>query len=313
MLNFQPRPPRPADKGGLAMAQTATVSSAVAHADTAPTVRKITLSDLADALRKGVDDFLAMPSHVVFLCVLYPLAGLFFARIAFGYDLVPMLYPLAAGFALVGPLAAIGIYELSRRRERGLQASWKEAFGVLRSRSMPAIAALGAVLLAIFGAWLLAAQTIYETNFGTVPPVSLAQFATDILTTRAGWTLILLGNAVGFLFAVVVFMISAVSFPLLLDRRVSFSTAVGTSLEAIWENPLVMTVWAMIIAGLLLLGSLPLLMGLAIVLPVLGHSTWHLYRKVVDADGNPRPGQWPRRKARKSAADFPSALVPWTR
>jgi uncharacterized membrane protein len=295
------------------MARTATLAGTTAHTATVPTVRKITLSDLADALRKGVDDFLAMPSHVVFLCVLYPLAGLFFARIAFGYELVPMLYPLAAGFALVGPLAALGVYELSRRRERGLQASWTEAFGVLRSRSMPAIAALGGVLLAILGAWLLAAQTIYESNFGTVPPVSLTQFAADVLTTRAGWNLIVVGNTVGFLFAVAVFVISAVSFPLLLDRRVSFSTAIGTSLEAVWENPGVMTAWAIIIAGLLLLGSLPLFMGLAVVLPVLGHSTWHLYRKLVDADGNPRPGQWPRRKGRRFAADFPSALVPWTK
>ncbi len=295
------------------MAQTATLTSTATNAATAPTVRKITMGDLADALRKGVDDFLAMPSHVVFLCLLYPLAGLLFARVAFGYELVPLLYPLAAGFALVGPVAAIGLYELSRRREKGLSASWREAFGVLRSRSLPAIAALGGVLLAILAAWLLAAQTIYESNFGTVPPVSLTQFAADVLTTRAGWNLIVLGNAVGFLFAVAVFVISAVSFPLLLDRRVSFSTAVGTSLEAVWENPGVMTAWAIIIAGLLLLGSLPLLMGLAIVLPVLGHSTWHLYRKVVDADGSPRPGHWPRRKTRRSAADFPSALVPWTR
>jgi uncharacterized membrane protein len=295
------------------MARTATVAGTTVHADAAPIVRRITLSDLADALRKGVDDFLAMPSHVVFLCVLYPLAGLFFARIAFGYELVPMLYPLAAGFALVGPLAALGVYELSRRREKGLQASWVEAFGVLRSRSMPAIAALGGVLLAILGAWLLAAQTIYESNFGTVPPVSLTQFAIDVLTTPAGWNLILVGNAVGFLFAVAVFVISAVSFPLLLDRRVSFSTAIGTSLEVVWENLGVMTVWAIIIVGLLVLGSLPLLMGLAIVLPVLGHSTWHLYRKVVDAESNPRPGQRPRRKGRRFAADFPSALVPWTK
>jgi uncharacterized membrane protein len=295
------------------MAQTATLTSIATNAATAPTVRKITMGDLADALRKGVDDFLAMPSHVVFLCLLYPLAGLLFARIAFGYDLVPLLYPLAAGFALVGPVAAIGLYELSRRREKGLQASWQEAFGVFRSRSLPAIAALGCVLLAILGAWLLAAQTIYESNFGSVPPVSLTQFATDVLTTRAGWNLIVLGNALGFLFAVTVFVISAVSFPLLLDRRVSFSTAVGTSLEAVWKNPGVMTAWAIIIAGLLLLGSIPLLMGLAIVLPVLGHSTWHLYRKVVDADGSPRPGHWPRRRTRRSAADFPSALIPWTR
>jgi uncharacterized membrane protein len=295
------------------MARPQSLARGAFNSEPIPAVHRIGVQDLFDCLRKGVDDFLAMPSHVVFLTVIYPLAGLIFARLAFGYDLLPLVYPLAAGFALVGPVAAIGVYELSRRREKGLRASWREAFSVLRSRSLPAIAALAAVLMALFALWLLAAQSIYEYAFGGTPPISLAYFVNDLFTTSEGWKLILIGNAVGFLFAVAAFSISVVSFPLLIDRRVSFSAAVATSLEAVRVNPSVMAVWAIIIAALLFIGSLPLLVGLAVVLPVLGHATWHLYRKVVDADGSPRPGLRPRNRSRRFAADFPSVLVPWAR
>jgi uncharacterized membrane protein len=295
------------------MAQQATLTGIGLHGQSALAVRKIAVADLFDCLRRGIDDFMAMPSHVVFLSVIYPLAGVFFAYLAMGYDLLPLVYPLAAGFALVAPVAAIGVYELSRRREKGLHASWREAFGVFRSRSTPAIAALALTLLGLFVVWLLAAQTIYTYAFNGAQPVSLEQFIKDIFSTGEGWTLILIGNAVGFLFALAAFTISVVSFPLLLDRRVGFSAAVATSLEAVRVNPGVMAIWAAIIAALLAIGSLPFLIGLAVVLPVLGHATWHLYRKVVDADGTPRPGMWPRRKGRRYAADFPAVLVPWAR
>jgi uncharacterized membrane protein len=295
------------------MAQQATLTGVGFHAPSTPAVRRIAVADLFDCLRRGADDFLAMPSHVVFLTVIYPLAGIFFAYLAMGYDLLPLVYPLATGFALVAPVAAIGLYELSRRREGRLHASWREAFVVFRSRSMPAIAALAFTLLGLFAVWLLAAQTIYTYAFDGAQPVSLMQFVRDIFTTGEGWTLIVVGNAVGFLFAVAAFSISVVSFPLLLDRRVGFSAAVATSLEAVRVNPVPMAIWAAIIAALLALGSLPLLIGLAVVLPILGHATWHLYRKVVDAGDAPRSGAWPRRRGRRFAADFPSALVPWTR
>jgi uncharacterized membrane protein len=145
-----------------------------------PSVRRIGAADLRDALRMGIDDFMAMPSHVLFLGLVYPLAGIVFGRLALGYDMLPLMLPLIFGFALVGPVAAIGLYELSRRREQGLPASWKHAFGVLRSRSLPSIIALGSLLLAILVAWLVTAQTIYSANFGNLPPASIAAFAHDV-------------------------------------------------------------------------------------------------------------------------------------
>ncbi len=278
-----------------------------------PEVRTIRPADLYDVLAKGLDDFRAMPSHVVFLSLIYPVIGLLFARLAFGYDLLPILFPLIAGFALIGPLAAIGLYELSRRRELGLSTSWKDAFGVLRSQSIPAIVTLGSLLMAIFLTWLLVAELIYAATFGGARPVSLGGFIEDVLTTRQGWTLILVGNTVGFLFALVAFTISVVSFPLLLDRDVGFAAAVTTSVRAVAANPIPMAMWGLIVAALLALGSLPFLMGLAIAFPVLGHATWHLYRKVVEPGATPRAGYWAPAKRKRYAADFPSVLFPWTR
>jgi uncharacterized membrane protein len=278
-----------------------------------PKVRTIRPADLFDALRKGLDDFKAMPSHVVFLSLVYPVAGLLFARLAFGYELLPILFPLLAGFALVGPLAAIGLYELSRRRELGLSTSWKDAFGVLRSHSVPAIVTLGSLLMAIFLSWLITAQLIYDTTFGGERPVSIAGFVEDVLTTRPGWTLILVGNAVGFLFALTAFTISVVSFPLLLDRDVGFAAAIATSVRAVLANPFSMALWGLIVAAALAVGSLPLLIGLAVVVPVLGHSTWHLYRKVVEPGTAPRPGYRDPPRGKRYAADFPAALFPWSR
>jgi uncharacterized membrane protein len=278
-----------------------------------PAIRKIGLADLLDALRKGLDDFTAMPSHVVFLGLIYPIVGIFFGRLALGYDMLPLVFPLVAGFALIGPVAAIGLYELSRRREKGLPASWQHAFSVLRSRSLPAIVTLGSLLLAIFLAWLVTAQTIYGLNFGELPPLSISAFASDVLYTQAGWNMILIGNAAGFLFAVVVFAISVVSFPLLIDRDVGFAAAITTSVNAVLANPATMIVWAAIVVALLLLGSIPFLLGLTVVVPVLGHATWHLYRKVVEPGSGPRPGHRMRHTSRRPAADFPSNLFPWAR
>lgn len=277
-----------------------------------PAIRKIGLADLKDALSRGADDFLAMPTHAIFLCVIYPLIGLVAARLAFGYSVLPLLYPLATGFALVGPLAAIGLYELSRRREQGLDVSAGDAFNVLRSSSLGAIVALGLLLVVIFAMWMGAANAIYIDNFGYKPPASAAAFIHDVLTTEAGWNLIVTGNAVGLIFAVVALTLSAVSFPMLIDRDIGAAGALLTSIRAVIANPLVMAVWGLIVAALLLIGSLPFFIGLTVVLPILGHATWHLYRKLVVADGTPAP-TYPddKQRVRRPAADFPAALFPW--
>jgi len=247
-----------------------------------PKVRTVGVDDLKEALRRGYDDFSALPSHALFLCIIYPVIGILLGAAMLGYQLLPLLFPLAAGFALVGPVAAIGLYELSRRREKGLPISFNHALDVFRSRSIGAIVVLAIMLLVLFVTWIAVAQALYFLTFGDQTPVTVSEFARQIFTTRSGWTLIILGNVVGFLFAVVVLSLSVVSFPLLLDRECSAATAAETSLPTVRKSTRTMAAWGFIIAVALLLGSLPFFIGLAIVLPVLGHSTWHLYRKCVE-------------------------------
>jgi uncharacterized membrane protein len=246
-----------------------------------PEICPIRIADLGDVLARGLDDFAAYRTDVVFLCIVYPVVGLVLGRLAFGYGMLPLLFPLASGFALIGPFAAVGLYEMSRRREQGGNVAWPDAFGVIRSRSFGAIIVLGLLLVAIFLFWLVAAEAIYEATLGPEPPASLGSFARDVFTTGAGWTMIVVGVGVGFLFALLVLVISVVSFPLLLDRDVGLSTAVSTSVRAVIVNPVPIAAWGLIVAGGLVVGSIPLLLGLIIVMPVLGHATWHLYRKVV--------------------------------
>lgn len=277
------------------------------------TVRRIGFADLKDALAKGLDDFAAMPTHAIFLCVIYPVIGLVLARLAFGYSILPLLYPLASGFALVGPIAAIGIYELSRRREAGLETSALHSLDVVQSSSIGAIVLLGALLSVIFLIWVAFANAIYIATFGYGTPDSIWQFAHDVLTTQAGWTLIIVGNAVGLVFAATVLTISAVSFPMLIDRDVGAAGALLTSIQVVLKNPMTMAVWGLIVAALLVIGSLPFFLGLTVVVPVLGHATWHLYRKAVDAGSSERPNIPPPPKGRRYAADFPANLFPWVR
>jgi len=278
------------------------------EAHTRPVVRKIVPADLKDALARGIADFAAMPSHAVFLCLIYPIVGVMLAYLTLGYEILPLLFPLAAGFALIGPFAAVGFYELSRRREQGLDTSWEDAFDVLRSPSRGAIALLAILLLAVFAIWIAVAQAIYVANFGYQPAASIPDFLHQVFTTRAGWMLIIIGNGVGFLFAVAVLAVSVVSFPLLLDRDVGVVEAVLTSIRAVAANPLTMALWGLIVAGLLVIGSLPLFFGLAVVVPILGHATWHLYRKVIVPGASAHRVLPPPIRKRRYAAQFPASL-----
>ena len=247
----------------------------------APTVRRIRVADLREVIAKGFDDFGAYRSDVLFVGVIYAAVGLVLARLAFGLDLLPLVFPLASGFALIGPIAAVGLYEMSRRREQGLPVTWANAFDVFRAPSLGAMSVLGLMLIAIFLLWLVAAWAIFEATLGPAEPASIGAFAHDVFATGAGRTMIVLGVGVGFLFALLAMTVSIVSLPLLVDRDVGLDTAIKTSVRAVAMNPVPMAAWGLIVAAGLVLGSVPLFMGLVVVIPVLGHATWHLYRKLV--------------------------------
>ncbi|GJD93124.1 DUF2189 domain-containing protein [Methylobacterium iners] len=244
-------------------------------------VRDIGADDFKTAFRLGFEDFLAMPTHVVFISLLYPLVGVFVALLAFGANVIPMLFPLAAGFALLGPFLAVGLYELSRRRARGLETGWNHAFASLRRPAAGALAVVGLVLAVIFLSWLVAAQGLYWALYGAYAPATFLGFAQEVLTTPRGWALILLGNLVGFAFSLLALSVSIVSVPLLVDREADALTAIETSIAAFRQNPRTLTLWGFVVAGMLVLGSLPLFVGLAVVMPILGHATWHLYERIV--------------------------------
>jgi uncharacterized membrane protein len=259
-----------------------TIDAAHAQARSGPVrIRTLELADLRWVLARGFEDFAASRTDLIYLCLVYPAVGLLLARAASGYGLLPLVFPLLSGFALIGPLAAVGLNEMSRRRELGETNSIMDAFAVFRSPAIGGILLLGAVFLGMFLFWLVLSNVIYNLTLGPDVPASVGQFVHDVLLTRPGHTLILVGVSVGFLFAVIALTIGCVSFPMLLDRNCSVETAVRTSVAVTWHNPVPIAAWGLIVAAGLLLGSIPLLLGLIIVMPVLGHATWHLYRCAV--------------------------------
>lgn len=246
-----------------------------------PQIRTLSMSDIGDALRKGLADFMAVRSDVLFLVLIYPVIGAALAYLAFNRGALHLLFPLTAGFALLGPVSGIALYEMSRRREAGDSPGWGEVLAHMRTRIVGPELILGICLAALFVCWMLAADAIYSATLGPDRPASVASFLSDVLTTGPGWAMILLGFAVGFVFAAAVLVISVVSFPMLVDRRVGLLIAVKTSVDVARKNPRVIAAWGLVVAALLALGSLPIFLGLILVLPVLGHATWHFYRAAV--------------------------------
>lgn len=246
-----------------------------------PQVNRITLKDVLTAIRKGAADFAALRSDVFGLVVVYPVIGFVLAAWALGNGQLHLLFPLVAGFPLVGPVAAVGLYEMSRRHEKGEATNWGAALGTLSGRVLGPVLMLGLLLVTLFVLWILAAHAIWAATLGPDSSGSLSLFIRDTLTTSSGWTMIVVGVCVGFLFAAAVLCISLVSFPMLVDRPVGVPMALATSLSVARHNPFTTALWGLIVAASLALAAIPLFTGLIIVLPILGHATWHLYRRAV--------------------------------
>ncbi len=246
-----------------------------------PAVAKITVADVFDALTLGVEDFLRKPSHYVFLCLLYPIAGAVMISWSAGQDLLPLVFPLMSGFALLGPLVAIGLYDMSRQIEAGEEPNWRQALEVRHTPAILSILAMAAYLFAIFIAWLLVARGLYDARFGVEDNLPLEVFISNVFYTDEGLRMMIMGDVIGFGFALLVLATSVVAFPLLLERDVGAVAAIDTSIRATLKNPIPVLFWGLIVAVMLFLGMIPFLAGLAVTMPILGHATWHLYRKLV--------------------------------
>ncbi|HEX7037940.1 MAG TPA: DUF2189 domain-containing protein [Pseudomonadales bacterium] len=244
-------------------------------------IRRIGTRDLWQSLRQGYDDFCARPSFGAFVILIYPLFALLFTLALRGEGLLYLAFPMVAGFALLGPVVSVALFEMSRRREAGLELSWRAAFGFVHSDRFAPILALSLVMMLLYVAWLVLAESLYMGLFGANPPATVGEFAERLVTTESGFALILYGNVIGILFAFAALAISVVAFPLLLDRRVSMLSAVGTSIRAVTFNLYVMLLWGLVVGALFALGAALFLIGLAAVLPILGHATWHLYRRLI--------------------------------
>ncbi|WP_033920140.1 DUF2189 domain-containing protein [Sphingomonas sp. 37zxx] len=243
-------------------------------------VRRIGKADMDWALAQGWRDFRAKRGDLLFIGVIYPVVCFVAAVVTFNDSLFPLFFPLVAGLSIAGPAVASGFYELARRREAGIDSTWWHFLDPLKGRSRTPIAMLTLMLTGLFIGWLAAAYAIYALTFGADGPMRASEIS-RIFTTESGWAMIVIGNLVGLGFALVAITVSFVAFPMVVDQPVEAHTAVATSIAAARRNPGETIGWGLRVAALLVLGTIPFGVGLAVVLPWLGYATWHLYTRLV--------------------------------
>ena len=250
-----------------------------------PVVRRISRQDIADSFAEGLRDFQAAPLFGLFFGGIYALGGLFMVLAAASWGLLYLVYPLAAGFALIGPFVATGLYEVSRLREQGQPVRWGGVLGVVFAQSRRELGWMAFVCVFVFIMWMYQIRLLVALFFG-FRSLAMGDFLSALVTTPEGLLFLLLGHLAGAVLSLVLFSLTVVSFPLLLDRDVDFITAMITSVRAVVTNPGPMVGWAAVVVVLLVFAALPAFLGLFVVLPILGHTTWHLYRRLVE----PVPG-----------------------
>ncbi|MBW4024001.1 MAG: DUF2189 domain-containing protein [Proteobacteria bacterium] len=244
-------------------------------------VRHIGLGALMPALKAGFEDLRALRTDQITIAVIYSICGLIVAAVIADRALVPFLFPACAGFALIGPLATLWYAALSRAHEQTGDGKSEHAMRVFRGPRMKTLRILGGAAILLFLLWNGAAALIYEWTLGSSSAKPNSFFLVRVFTTGAGWELTIIGCGVGMIFAVIAVAIGCVSFPLAIDKPVTAWEAIQVSMQAMARNPLFMVCWGIVIVAGLLIGAIPGLIGLAVTLPILGHATWHVYRRIV--------------------------------
>ncbi|KQU51432.1 hypothetical protein ASG72_14100 [Bosea sp. Leaf344] len=246
-----------------------------------PQIGRIGVADVVEAFAAGLRDFQAAPLYGLFFGGIYALGGLFILMSVTRLGMPYLAYPLAAGFVLIGPFVAVGLYEVSRRRERQEALRWSGILGVVLAQGRRELSWMAFVALFLMMIWLYQVRLLLALFLGFQSFASFGGFLTVLATTPEGLMFLAVGNLVGAVLATVLFSLTVVSFPLLLDREVDFITAMITSVRAVALNPVPMLGFAAAIVALSVVAMLPAFLGLVVILPVLGHATWHLYRRVV--------------------------------
>ncbi|HVJ00376.1 MAG TPA: DUF2189 domain-containing protein [Sphingomonas sp.] len=258
---------------------TLTHSTPVAADETR--IRRIGTADLRWALSEGWNDFRSMRGDVLFAALLYPLIGFLAAALTLDSRVMPLFFPLVAGLSILGPVVSSGFYELARRREEGREADWTHFLDPIRQRRR-GIVELTMWLVVLFLIWLGVAWLVYDLTVGALAPADFGAFLSALFTTREGWAMIVVGNLAGAVLAAITLATTLVAAPMVVDKGVEADSAIAVSLRAARANVGPVARWGLIVAALLVLGAIPIFIGLAVVLPVLGYATWHLYTRMIE-------------------------------
>jgi uncharacterized membrane protein len=267
----------------LSTEETAPAPAAASPKADVPVVRAVTHLDVLAALGQGMRDFRAAPQFGLFFGLVYAGGGWILLFLLNWLEVNYYVYPMATGFAMIAPFVAAGLYEVSRRLEAGQALTWRGVLTSTRTAGGKDLSWMVVVTTFAYIIWIDIAIGLYLMFYG-LKPLAFTQLVEAILTTPTGALFFLVGNLVGALLAAIVFSLTVVSFPLLFDRHVDFVTAMITSCRLVIENPKPMAVWAAIIAVLLLISIMSVFVALIAVLPILGHATWHLYRRAVTVE-----------------------------
>ncbi|MEP2029183.1 MAG: DUF2189 domain-containing protein [Paracoccaceae bacterium] len=246
-----------------------------------PKVNKVTVEDITASLKAGFHDFLAHPFMSGFFGLFYAVFGILFVWCLVWLGKIWMIIPAIVAFPLVGPFAAAGLYEMSRRAQRGESFGWSEILTVVADQRNREMGWMAFVTLFIFWVWIYQVRLLLAIILQDASFSDFDGFLNTVFFTPEGWTFLLVGTCIGALISAALFSVTVIAMPMLLDRETNFVSAMTTSVRVVTENPVVMLAWATIISVTMLLSLVPAFLGLIVTLPVLGHTTWHLYQRAV--------------------------------